>query len=125
MAQRDWDGEWRAGQWDFLGQTDEQARLRLTARMITRFGAGPLVDLGSGDGQLLRHVDPRDVPSCLCVDVSPTALERIDGGGIQVIRMLGDLNNLTPRATPATALVCTEILYYLDARDALLKALAI
>jgi hypothetical protein len=114
MQERDWDHEWRSGRWDFLGSDAEQTRQRAAARMIARHAPGPLIDLGSGDGGLLRHLDPNRTPQCLCVDISSAALARLpDRAGIRVESLLADLETHCPAARDAAAVACAEILYYL------------
>jgi SAM-dependent methyltransferase len=114
MTQRDWNGEWIDGRWDFLA--GERERLRVAASMIGRYGPGRLVDLGSGDGQLLHHLDPSRTPRCLCVDLSRDALRRLPQiPGIDTETMVADLESFAPGPQAADALSCLEILYYLPA----------
>lgn len=114
MQMRDWDHEWRDGRWDFLGKEAEQARLRAAARMIGTHGPGALIDLGSGDGGLLRHLDPVRTPRCLCVDISSAALARLpEPEEIRVERLAVDLETHCPAPLDAAAIACAEILYYL------------
>lgn len=114
MQERNWDQEWQAGRWDFLSGEAEHARMRAAARMIARHAPGMLIDLGSGDGTLLRHLDPDRTPTCLCVDISPAALARLPRcPGIRVRRLVADLEAHAPAPCGAAAIACAEILYYL------------
>jgi hypothetical protein len=122
MQKRDWNQEWRSGRWDFLGDAAEQPRLAAAARMIGAYGAGRLVDLGSGDGALLRHLDPGRTPHCLCVDISDAALARLARlEGIQVDLLVADLERHHPARREAAALACAEVLYYVDDPAAMLS----
>lgn len=114
MQERNWDQEWQSGRWDFLSGAAEQPRMRAAARMIARHAPGMLIDLGSGDGALLRHLDPDRTPTCLCVDIAPAALARLPRcPGIRVQHLVADLEAHAPAPCDAAAIACAEILYYL------------
>lgn len=115
MTRRDWDDEWGSGHWDFLKSDAERARLRVIARMVAAHAPGHLVDLGSGSGLLIPYLSPSLTPTCTCVDVAGEALARISRpGGPEVDKLAVDLNEYRPNPRPIAAIVCSEILYYLE-----------
>jgi hypothetical protein len=113
-----WDADFRTGKLDFLHRPGEQKRLAEIAAMIGRaarqHGPVEVVDLGSGEGLLLRQLDPAQVKRYVAVDVSGVALKSIREGRVPVARVRSSVAAWDGRPEPLAprVLVASEVLYY-------------
>jgi SAM-dependent methyltransferase len=72
-----WDGQYLAGDWDYLAQIEQAARYGIIASWLRgRAQPARLIDLGCGEGVLLRYAWPSHVGSYLGVDHSEVAISR-------------------------------------------------
>ncbi len=113
-----WDADFRAGRLDFLHRPGEQKRLCEIAAMIVRaarqHGPVEVVDLGSGEGLLLRQLDPALVKRYVAVDISGVALKTIREGRVPVARVRASVATWDGRPEPVAprVIVASEVLYY-------------
>jgi SAM-dependent methyltransferase len=72
----DWDREYRAGKWDFLGSIPEEAHKAVIATYMDRIKPdGRILDVGCGPGNLSAMLRKFGYKSYLGIDVSPAAIK--------------------------------------------------
>jgi 2-polyprenyl-3-methyl-5-hydroxy-6-metoxy-1,4-benzoquinol methylase len=70
-----WEAQYAAGRWDFLGQLSELSRFGVLAGYISQLKPGAAVlDIGCGQGVLLRRLPNSSYSRYVGVDVSPSAI---------------------------------------------------
>ncbi len=72
-----WDEQYSAGAWDFLAQLSELPRYAVIAGYLRQFAhGGSILDVGCGEGILLRHLEASQWSRYLGIDLSASAIER-------------------------------------------------
>lgn len=111
---RDWEADYRAGQFDFLAAPDEQLRHAVIATLVESHGPGDVIDLGAGPGFQRRWLHPRFCTRYVAVDVSRTALDKLPAGEVPAETVCTSIESFTPPARPIGSIVCAEVLYALE-----------
>jgi SAM-dependent methyltransferase len=112
----DWDREYANGHWRYLADLPEMARMAVIAGYAAAAGSpNPVIlDVGCGEGTLLKAF--RDFPyqSYRGIDLSPVAIEHARGhaGPRDSFEVVG-ADVFTPDETP-DIIVFNEVLYYLS-----------
>lgn len=112
---RNWSEEHAAGAWDFLASPAEQNRLALIAALARGYARGTVIDFGCGAGLLARWLDPDYFSLYVGVDVTATAFERSNVPRVRTRWIQASIDCFAPDCpSPGSALVFSEVLYYLD-----------
>ena len=70
-----WEAQYAAGKWDFLGQLSELARFSILAGYICHLKpGGAVLDMGCGQGMLLRRLPGSCYSKYVGIDVSDSAI---------------------------------------------------
>lgn len=109
---------------DFLDAPDELVRHEVIGELVERYGAGEVCDLGCGAGHLLQWLHPRFVTRYVAVDTSAGALARVGASAIPVETRCCRIQDFVPEHRPIGALVCSEVLYFIDDPGAALVRIA-
>ena len=111
----DWDREYSAGQWDFMGAPDEAARYGALMGLVRGWSsARSILDVGCGEGLLRQACPASEEIRYVGVDLSEVAIERargrVEAGDLLV---MADAESWTPGET-FDAVVLNECLYYFE-----------
>jgi trans-aconitate methyltransferase len=114
--------------WAFLDTPSEQLRHAVVAVAVGAVQAslpepGIVADLGCGRGHLLSWLSERLTAGYLGIDSDARMLAGITHARIPVETVAVPLEEFDPAGRSASVLVCSEVLYYLDAVDRLLLRL--
>lgn len=72
-----WDAQYRSGHWSNFDSTDELPRYAIIAAYIRRHGAKPAVlDVGCGNGRLMRDLDLNALGRFVGTDISSEAIQQ-------------------------------------------------
>ena len=75
QAAQNWEAQYAAGRWDFLGQLSELARFSVLAGYICHLKpGGAVLDCGCGQGILLRRLPSSSYARYVGIDVSASAI---------------------------------------------------
>jgi len=109
-----WNAEYAAGQWAYVGQLPELARLSVVAGYLRHFApGGDILDLGCGEGFLACRLHPADYGRYVGVDFSAAAIDAASALGLaRATFVTADVDAYRPTETFA-AVVFTEVLCYL------------
>lgn len=78
QSQSAWEQEYQNGQWQFLYGRSESSRYAVVADLIRRHpGPISLLDIGGGEGVILRYLELENVRRYVALDIAQTALDRI------------------------------------------------
>ena len=78
QSQSAWEQEYKDGRWQFLYERSESARYALVADFIRRHpGPLSLLDIGGGEGVILKYLPLDNVRRYVALDLAQTALDRI------------------------------------------------
>ncbi len=70
-----WEAQYASGRWDYLAQLPELARFSVLAGYISHLKpGGAVLDIGCGQGTLLRRLPDSAYSSYVGIDVSPSAI---------------------------------------------------
>ena len=70
-----WEAQYASGRWDYLGRLPELARFSVLAGYICHLKpGGAVLDIGCGQGTLLRRLPDSAYSSYVGIDVSPSAI---------------------------------------------------
>lgn len=107
-----WDAEYQSGAWDCLERESELPRYALLASYIGR-RSGPyrLLDVGCGEGLILRHLNGAHLESYTGVDLAQAALERIKPRRSQDRYICSTVEEFVPD-TQWDVILLNEVLYY-------------
>lgn len=112
-----WNGEYSAGQWAYLrDRVDSLDRVQIAGGWINHFGARRVLDVGCGQGQLLKALDPAVVRSYLGIDVSEVALnDTVSRNGIDAqYRVLEAQSEDLPSDYIADCICLIDVPYYFE-----------
>ena len=108
-----WNNQFIGGKWSALSKEVERYSC-LAGYINSKGGEKPasVLDLGCGEGHLLKLIFPHYIQDYTCVDVSDAALSRIDAQNCKVIKICSPLEELA-LTTPYDIMIFNEVLYYL------------
>lgn len=125
QAPRDWPAEHRNGEWDYLASEDEQVRLAVIAGLAGSFACGTVVDLGCGAGHLAAWLSGTRFSHYVGVDIAAGAFPASPRGEVEACFVASDIVAFDPGTTvPGSAMVLSEVTYYLDQPGTQLARLA-
>ena len=109
-----WNTEYAAGRWAYLGQLPELSRLSVVVGYLRHFApGGSVLDLGCGEGFLLRRLQPSDYARYVGVDFSGAAIDKATALRLpKATFVTADVDAYLPTET-FDAIVFTEVLCYL------------
>ena len=109
-----WNTEYASGRWAYVGQLPELSRLSVVVGYLRHFApGGSVLDLGCGEGFLLRRLQPSDYARYVGVDFSGAAIDKATALRLpEATFVTADVDAYRPTET-FDAIVFTEVLYYL------------
>lgn len=112
----EWDDEYRRGRWAFLGALTESGRYGILTGWLAETGtAASVLDIGCGEGVLLRHIEPLNPRRYVGVDLSAAAFENTTIAADRGRFEAADLHEFVPRAGERfSAVVFNEVLHFCD-----------
>jgi predicted TPR repeat methyltransferase len=109
-----WDAQYRTGQWTHLDDQREFARYALLAAYIQRRGkAIYLLDIGCGEGIILKYLKPELISQYDGIDIAQAALDRIQNRRSQDRYICSGIQDFSPDAR-WDVILFNEVLYYTD-----------
>jgi SAM-dependent methyltransferase len=109
-----WDASYHDGQWDYLLSPGEMAHYSAVAGYVRCYcSSGLILDLGCGEGVLLRYLHPDCITEYAGVDFSATALGRSRFASESVRFYCADVELFEPSRIGYDVVVFNEILYLL------------
>lgn len=125
LLKTEWEGAYQNGRWNYLGDLDELGHYSVLAgycRFLKRHG--DILDLGCGEGLLLRLLGADAYSQYVGVDIADAAIARAARFANERTRFIvGDIANYMPSQT-FDAIVFNESLYYLPDPCATVKRLS-
>lgn len=124
LPPREWERAYAAGRWDYLSGLDELGHYSIVAGycQVLKPG-GRLLELGCGEGLLLRLLRGKAYSEYLGIDIAHAAIARAQAYANARTRFaVGDIGRFTP-PHPFDAIVFNESLYYLPDATATLARL--
>ena len=110
----EWDRDYRAGRWSYLGAPKEQARLAVAALYVKLFGGPRVLDIGCGSGQLFALLDPRRTTRYTGVDFSSAAIEAVAFADAKAQFIVASAEAFTPpEHARYDAILFNEVVYFL------------
>lgn len=105
-----WEGEWKAGEWDYMGDATEMPRYALLAGLIAVGDPGTVIDVGCGTGILRSHLRDDAFTTYRGYDLSTTAVARATARDFP--RTTFTVADATEeKLEPADVLVLNEVVY--------------
>lgn len=125
LARSEWERAYADGRWDYLGGLDELGHYSVVAGYCQALKpGGRLLELGCGEGLLLRLLRGDAYREYLGIDIAAEAIARAQVyANPRTTFAVGDIATFTP-AHPFDAIVFNESLYYLSDATATLARLA-
>lgn len=105
-----WDEEYREGKWNFLSDDLEADRFKYIAELLKN-RPGNVLDLGCGEGWILKYLQEQDFTYYKGVDISFTALMKTIAFK-NTSFVVCDINNYYDDGT-YDYIILSEVLYYL------------
>jgi 2-polyprenyl-3-methyl-5-hydroxy-6-metoxy-1,4-benzoquinol methylase len=116
-----WEDEYENGLWKRLHGSQEFARYTLVSGYIQKSGRQvSLLDIGCGEGVILKHLDLGMIGNYTGVDIARTALDKITPRRGQDRYICSSLENYSPDAQ-WDVILFNEVLYYTSDPVAQLK----
>lgn len=113
-----------AGGWDVLRGLREAPRYSLIAGYCAQLGARAVLDVGCGEGLLAERLQRPPLETYVGVEISPLAVEIAAAKGLAFAHFeVGEAQTWRPEGR-FDAIVFNEMLYYLEAPDAVVARLA-
>jgi len=110
----EWDRDYRAGRWRYLGAPKEQARLAIAALYVRLFGGPRVLDVGCGSGQLFPLLECQNLASYTGVDLSAAAIEATSVADAKVQFVVASAEAFSPPAGERyDAILFNEVVYFL------------
>lgn len=107
------DGDWRTGAWDYMGERSEMPRYALLAGLVAAAQKATVLDIGCGVGTLRRHLPDEAFGEYRGVDISEVAIERATAAGFSRSTFaVADATRIPPEA--ADVVVLNEVVYLVD-----------
>ena len=121
----EWESAYAAGRWDYLGGLDELGHYSIVAGYCQALKpGGRLLELGCGEGLLLRLLRGEAYSEYLGIDIAAAAIARAQVyANARTTFAVGDIATFTPPHR-FDAIVFNESLYYLPDATTILKRLA-
>lgn len=107
-----WEDEYSSGKWSCLGEAAEFAHYAIVAAFV-QISQRPvrLLDIGCGEGQILKHLNLDLIAQYTGVDIAQAALDRITPKRPQDRYVRSTLENFRPDAK-WDVILFNEVLYY-------------
>ncbi len=120
-----WNHQYASGLWEKLKAPAEHARLAACADLLRRHAPrGDILEIGSGEALLQRHLKPEDYAHWFGVDLSDVAIARAQAFASERMRYVAaDMNAFEP-GDKFHAIVFPESIYYATDRASLLQRYA-
>jgi 2-polyprenyl-3-methyl-5-hydroxy-6-metoxy-1,4-benzoquinol methylase len=120
-----WDHQYASGRWEKLKDASEQARFVACANLLRRHApGGNVLEIGSGEALLQRHLKPEEYASWLGIDLSEVAVARAQAfAGARGRYVAADMTTFEPEGK-FHSIVFPESIYYVPERAALLQRYA-
>jgi 2-polyprenyl-3-methyl-5-hydroxy-6-metoxy-1,4-benzoquinol methylase len=108
-----WDRQYAAGRWSYLEQLPELARYSVLTGYIAHLKPyAAVLDVGCGEGVLLKRLSPHGYRRYLGVDLSAVAIEKLqDRRDEKTTFLAADGEYYTPTER-FDVVVCNEVLYF-------------
>ena len=112
QSKAEWETEYRSGAWEFLNGDGEYCHYTVIAGLVQKRPAPiSLLDIGCGEGVVLRYLDLSLVSKYTGVDLAQSALERITPRRQQDRYICSTLENFVPDEK-WDVILFSEVLYY-------------
>ncbi|MEW7009920.1 class I SAM-dependent methyltransferase [Lentilitoribacter sp. EG35] len=122
---RNWNNEYALGNWSFLSEPNEQWRMALIAAIAQEFACRTVVDVGCGPGYLSAWLDPNKFQNYVGIDISSEAFGNPLPSKLERTWITTALEEYYPKKRiDGSALIFSEILYYIDNPDFQLERVA-
>jgi len=110
----EWDREYRAGRWRFLGGLAESARYGIIALWLAETGThARVLDVGCGEALLFRRLAPLGLERYVGVDLAGAALEAAEIDPARAALHAADLHGFSPASGESfSAVVFNEVLHF-------------
>jgi SAM-dependent methyltransferase len=114
QSKSDWEQEYKNGCWQYLYDRGESPRYAVVADLIRRHpGPISLLDVGGGEGVILKYLQLENVRRYVGLDLAQTALDRIVPRRSQDRYICSSLEAYAPDETWDVVLF-GEVLYYMN-----------
>jgi len=108
-----WDYQYQGGKWNYMSEMDELARYSVIAGYLYHLKqGGAILDVGCGEGILLRRLGPTNYSKYVGIDLSQAAIDKASQWQNEQVQFLrADVESYTPTEL-FDVIVFNESLYY-------------
>lgn len=115
MDRQRWERDFEAGYWSYMREVEEAPRYAVVvAYLRVLVPGGDVLDVGCGEGILLRHLNEGEMGTYLGLDLSTQAIRRARARAESGRHFAVADAEIPPVERRWNAIVLNEVLYYLD-----------